>query len=164
MRHHIIYRQFIARFLVSLALAGVLAAPMALAATGDGAADAKLEQQVAALAKAHHGRVTVYAKQWNTGRSVAIDADQPKQTASVLQLTVLVEAMEQIGAGKAHWDEKITLAKGDGVSGSGVLAFFDTPVTLTLKDIVSKVVIMSDNTAPNLAIDRFGVDTLNARV
>jgi beta-lactamase class A len=72
--------------------------------------------------------------------------------------------MEQIRTGKAHWDEKILLTKGDGVSGSGVLAFFDTPLTLTLKDVLTMMVIMSDNTATNVAIDRFGVDAVNARI
>ena len=161
MRHN---RQSISRLLASLALAGILAAPMARAEKGDGATDAKLEQQLAALAAAHRGHVTVYAKQWNTGRVVAIDAEQPVQTASVIKLTILFEAMEQIRAGKAKWDEKITLPKGDAVSGSGVLLFFDTPLTITLKDVLNMMVIMSDNTATNLAIDRFGVDAVNARI
>ena len=153
-----------AGFLAPLALAGILAVPTARAEKGDGATDAKLEQQLAALAAAHRGHVTVYAKQWNTGRVVAIDADQPVQTASVIKLTILFEAMEQIRAGKAKWDEKITLPKGDAVSGSGVLLFFDTPLTLTLKDVLNMMVIMSDNTATNLAIDRLGVDAVNARI
>jgi beta-lactamase class A len=50
------------------------------------------------------------------------------------------------------------------VSGSGVLTFFDTPVTLTLKDVLTMMVIVSDNTATNVAIDRFGVDAVNARI
>src|SRR5215472_14456377 len=164
MRHHIMSRQLIAGLLAPLALAGILAVPTARAEKGDGATDAKLEQQVAALAAVHRGHVTVYAKQWNTGRVVAIDAEQPVQTASVIKLTILFEAMEQIRAGKARWDEKITLAPGDAVSGSGVLMFFDAPLTITLKDVLSMMVIVSDNAATNLAIDRFGVDAVNARI
>jgi beta-lactamase class A len=108
--------------------------------------------------------VALYATQLNTGKTVAIDADRPVQTASVIKLAILFEAMEQVRAGKASWDEKLTLAKGDGVSGSGVLAFFDAPLTLTLKDVLTMMVIVSDNTATNLAIDRFGVDAVNARI
>src|SRR5262249_8907116 len=116
------------------------------------------------LAATHHGKVAVYAKQLNTGRLIAMNADQPVQTASVIKLAILFEAMEQVRAGKARWEEKITLAKGDAVSGSGVLTFFDTPMTMTLKDALSMMVIVSDNTATNLAIDRFGVDAVNARI
>jgi beta-lactamase class A len=123
-----------------------------------------LQGKVTALAGSHHGHVALYATQLNTGRSVEIDADRPVQTASVIKLTILFEAMEQVRAGKARWDEKLTLAKNDAVSGSGVLMFFDAPMQLTLKDALTMMVIVSDNTATNLAIDRFGVDAINARV
>jgi beta-lactamase class A len=93
-----------------------------------------------------------------------MDADRPVQTASVIKLAILFEAMEQVRAGKAHWEVKLTLAKGDAVSGSGVLTFFDAPLTLTLKDVLTMMVIVSDNTATNLAIDRFGVDAVNGRI
>ena len=164
MGQQIIYRQMIARVLASLALVGMLAAQKPGAAAKNEPSSGKLEQQLAALAAAHHGRVAVYAKQLNTGRVIAINADQPVQTASVIKLAILFEAMEQVRAGKAKWDEKITLAKGDAVSGSGVLTFFDAPLTMTLKDVLSMMVIVSDNTAANLAIDRFGVDAVNARI
>src|SRR5215470_5984912 len=149
MRHRVFLRQSIAALLASLAL-GVLCTPIAAqkpdsAEKGNGAADMKLQQQLAALAVAHHGRVSVYARQLNTGREVAIDADQPVQTASVIKLAILFEAMEQVRSGKAKWDEKITLAKGDGVSGSGVLSFFDAPLSVTLKDVLTMMVIVSDN-------------------
>jgi len=86
------------------------------------------------------------------------------QTASVIKLTILFEAMEQVRSGKAHWDDKITLAPGDGVSGSGILLFLDAPQTLTLKDVLTLMVIMSDNTATNLAIDKIGLDAVNERI
>ena len=129
-----------------------------------GTADETLQQELKALAAQHHGKVALYATQLNTARSVGLDADMVVQTASVIKLTILFEAMEQVRAGKASWDEKLTLAKGDAVSGSGILLFFDAPLTLTLKDVLTFMVIMSDNTATNMAIDRLGVDNVNARI
>jgi beta-lactamase class A len=140
--------------------ASALFASEALAQRMDGA----LQERLTTLATKHHGRVALYARQLNTGKSVEIDADRPVQTASVIKLTILFEAMEQVRTGKARWDEKLTLAKGDAVSGSGVLMFFDAPMQLTLKDVLTMMVIVSDNTATNLAIDRFGVDAINARI
>jgi beta-lactamase class A len=95
---------------------------------------------------------------------VSLNAELPVQTASVIKLTILFEAMEQVRAGKAAWDERLTLAKGDGVGGSGVLGMLDAPLQLTLKDVLTLMIVMSDNTATNLAIDRFGVDAVNARI
>jgi beta-lactamase class A len=126
--------------------------------------DGPLQEKLTTLTNTHRGHVALYATQLNTGKTVEIDADRPVQTASVIKLTILFEAMEQVRAGKARWDEKLTLAKGDAVSGSGVLMFFDAPMQLTLKDVLTMMVIVSDNTATNLAIDRFGVDAINARI
>jgi beta-lactamase class A len=86
------------------------------------------------------------------------------QTASVIKLAILYEAMEQVRAGKAHWDDRVTLTKENQTSGSGVLGFFDTPTTLTLKDVLSMMVMVSDNTATNVAIDKIGLDAVNGEM
>jgi len=134
------------------------------AQTVGAAPEASLTGRLDDIARQHHGRVALYATQLNTGRVVAIDADQVVQTASVIKLTVLFEAMEQVRAGKAHWDDKVALKPGDAVSGSGVLMFMDAPLELTLKDVLTLMIVMSDNTATNLAIDRIGLDAVNARI
>lgn len=128
------------------------------------AAQASLQQQVDQIAAQHHGQVAVYAKELKTGQTVALKADEPVQTASVIKLALLYEAMEQIRVGKRHWDDKVTLTKENQTDGSGVLGFFDTPVTLTLKDVLSMMVITSDNTATNVAIDTIGLDAVNAEM
>ena len=125
---------------------------------------AALGVRLSEIAGAHHGKVALYAAQLNTGKEVGLDADVVVQTASVIKLTILFEAMEQVRAGKLHWDDKITLAPGDAVSGSGLLLFLDAPQTLTLKDVLTLMIVMSDNTATNLAIDKVGLDAVNARI
>ncbi|HEX4156186.1 MAG TPA: serine hydrolase [Acidobacteriaceae bacterium] len=140
-------------------LAGVLAAQTS-GQTGDSA----LQQQVAAIASAHQGKVAMFAEQLNTGKTVALDADTPVQTASVIKLAILYDAMVEVREGKANWDEKMVLKPGEAVSGSGMLLFFDTPLTLTLKDVLTMMVVVSDNTAANMAMDRFGIDAVNARM
>jgi beta-lactamase class A len=152
---------------VAVAVYGATAA--GVWAQGGGAAaamlpDAKLEAQLGDLAKAHHGKVALYATQLNTGKTASLDPDAVVQTASVIKLTILFEAMEQVREGKAHWEDKITLQPGDAVSGSGLLLFLDTPQTLTLKDILTMMIVMSDNTATNLAMDKIGLDAVNARI
>lgn len=126
--------------------------------------DEALEKELTALAGQHHGRVALYATQLNTRRMVGIDADRPVQTASVIKLAILFEAMEQVRWGKTRWDERLTLGKGDAVSGSGVLGLLDPPMTLTLKDVLTLMIVLSDNTATNLAIGRLGLSSVNERI
>jgi beta-lactamase class A len=135
----------------------------AIGARGQGK-PGSLEAQVHAIAAEHHGDVALFAENLKTHETVAISPDTPVQTASVIKLAILYEALEQVRSGKAHFDDKIMLAKADQVQGSGVLLFFDAPLSLTLKDVLTMMVVMSDNSATNLAIDHLGLENIDARI
>jgi beta-lactamase class A len=125
---------------------------------------ASLAAQVHAIAAEHHGDIALYAENLKTHETVAISPDTPVQTASVIKLAILYEALEQVRSGKAHFDDKITLTKADQVQGSGVLLFFDAPLSLTLKDVLTMMIVMSDNSATNLVIDHLGLENIDARI
>jgi beta-lactamase class A len=126
--------------------------------------DKDLQAKVEDIAKQHRGKVALYAENLKTGKSVAINADEVIQTASTIKLTALVEAGHEIKDGKKHWDDKVTLRKEDQVGGSGVFQFFRTPIQLSFEDVLTFMVITSDNTATNLAIDQLGIPNINARI
>lgn len=123
-----------------------------------------LEAALAAQAAQHHGMVGLYAVNLKTGESAALNADAAAPTASTIKLTILYEALVEIDQGKARLDEPIQLAKDNQVEGSGVLGLLDAPKTLTLKDALTLMIALSDNTATNLVIDRFGLKAINARI
>lgn len=128
------------------------------------ATDNALQSKIEALAAQHHGKLTLYATNLKTGETVAIDADTPVATASVIKLPILVEAMQQVKAGKLSLADKVTLHKEDIVQGSGILQFFDTPLLITLKDALTFMIIESDNTATNLVIDQVGIKNVNDEI
>lgn len=123
-----------------------------------------LEAQLQAIAAAHHGHVTVYARNLKTGETAALNADELVKTASVIKLAVLLDAAEQVRAGQASLDEQVTLTKANQVDGSGVLALMDVPLALTLRDTLTLMVAVSDNTATNVAIDRLGLAHINGTI
>ncbi len=123
-----------------------------------------LQSTVAAIAAAHQGKVALYAEDLKTGQTLSLDADTPVPTASIIKLTILYEALEQIREGKLSLESPVVLTKANQVPGSGVLLFFDTPQTLTLKDALSMMIIQSDNTATNVVIDKLGMANINARI
>jgi beta-lactamase class A len=148
-----------------LVLTLLVVLPMALRAQAIASKpDDALTRRVQAIAAEHHGDVALFAVDLQTHATVELNADTPVQTASVIKLGILYEAMEQVRAGKVHWDDKITLRKEDQVQGSGVLLFFDTPLPLTLKDVLTMMVVMSDNSASNLAMDHIGIANVDKRL
>ncbi len=137
---------------------------MAASAAAQAPATSALQQQVAAIAAEHKGKVALFAENLATHETVALEPDTPVQTASVIKLAILYEALEQIRAGKIHFEDKITLTKAEQVQGSGVLLFLDTPVTLTFKDVLTYMIMMSDNSGANLAMDHVGIANVDARM
>ena len=75
---------------------------------------------------------------------------------------ILLDAAEQMRAGRATLDERIVLTKANQVEGSGVLGELTAPIALTFGDTLRLMVILSDNTATNMAIDRLGLANINA--
>jgi beta-lactamase class A len=124
--------------------------------------DVELDQQIKTIAAAHHGHVAVYAHNLRTGQTASLLPDEPVQTASVIKMGILLDAAEQIRAGHATLDERIVLMKPNQVEGSGVLGGLTPPIALTLGDTLRLMVILSDNTATNMAIDRLGLAHINA--
>jgi beta-lactamase class A len=123
-----------------------------------------LQAQLQGMIAPYQGHVALYAVDLKSGRNVAIDADTPVPTASVIKLTILYDAVKEIEEGKASFADEVTLTKDNQVEGSGVLQFFDVPLQLTFKDALEMMIIQSDNTATNLAIDHLGLQNIDARI
>jgi beta-lactamase class A len=123
--------------------------------------DSALDSELKVIAAKHEGKVALFAQNLKTGQAASIDADVPVKTASTIKMGILLDAAEQIRTGKATLQEKLVLEHANQVEGSGVLGQLDTPLALTLKDVLTLMVVLSDNTATNLAIDRLGLDHIN---
>ncbi len=105
--------------------------------------------------------VSVYAKVIETGREFAVNADQPVRTASTIKLPIMVACYRAVAEGKARWDEKIPVTPEAKVSGSGVIREFEDGTLLTLRDLMHVMIVVSDNTATNLVLDRLSADYVN---
>ena len=125
---------------------------------------ADLQKQVEAIAQQHHGKVALYAKNLKTGAEVAINADEPVQTASVIKVAILMEVFSEAKAGKLSLDEKLPLTKDNQVPGSGILTFLQAGLQPTVQDAAVLMTDLSDNTATNLLIDKLTVAAVDKKI
>ena len=125
---------------------------------------AALEAGIQAIVQKFPGTVSVYARNLDTGATYNWRGDEPVRTASTIKLAVMVEAFAQVAEGRAQWTETQVLRGSDKVSGSGVLHELSDGVWLPLRDLVNLMIVVSDNTATNLLIDRFTADAVNLRM
>ena len=102
-----------------------------------------------------------------TGESFYLNADLVFPTASSIKLAVLLELMRQTQEGKLTLDEKHTVRRSETTVGDdepilGMLG--DGTVTMTLRDIATFMVVLSDNSATNILIERLGLDSINSEI
>src|SRR5439155_8803283 len=64
-------------------------------------------------------------------------------------------------AGRLSWTETICLREESRVPGSGVLRELHAGLEVTLEDLARLMIVVSDNTATNLLIDRIGTGVVN---
>lgn len=120
-----------------------------------------LSDRIAALTRGFKGTVSVYARNLDTGQDFAVGADTKVRTASTIKLPILCALEDLVAKGRIAWTLPVPVRAEDRVSGSGVLAELSPGATLPLRDVATLMIIVSDNTATNLVIDRITADAVN---
>ena len=92
----------------------------------------------------------VYIKSLETGEEIAINADRQMDTMSVIKIPLMTEVFAQVQAGKMTLDASYTLRQEDMLPGTGILRSLDPGAVLTVKDLVTLMIIVSDNTATDV--------------
>jgi beta-lactamase class A len=108
------------------------------------------------IAEKFSGTLAVAARAEDTGEVLALNWDLVMPTASVIKLPILAEVFRQEAAGSLSLDEPVTLSEANRVGGSGVLKDLAPGLTLPLIDYATLMIIVSDNSATNVLIDRIG--------
>jgi beta-lactamase class A len=125
--------------------------------------DGKLRVQLHKIDERLSGVLGVAAIDLSTGKTIEYNADAIFPTASTIKVPILIEMFRLARAGEFKWSDSMTLQPADSVGGSGHLqeALAKGPVTLTIEDLVAKMIVDSDNTATNQVIAMAKMDRVN---
>ena len=137
---------------------GLSAIESAQTATGDASA---LAARVTALLDGLPARTSLYARHLPSGREIAIRADEPMNALSVIKIPVMVLAYRDAEAGTLDLDERYRIRPEDLRRGSGLLQTFAPGLEPTYRDLVTQMIITSDNTATDIMIARLGQERVN---
>ena len=113
-----------------------------------------LRRQLQAIANAHHGVLGYSISNLDTGERLSLRGDETFSTASLIKVPILVTLYDLVEQKQLSLDDPLTVLKIDQVPGSGVLQFMHPGVTLSVNDAASLMIVLSDNTATNLLLDR----------
>lgn len=138
---------------------------LALAAEGSAQESGALERDFLALLDSLSARSSLHARHLPTGREVAIRADESMNTLSVIKLPIMVLAYrdsEASGDTRLDLDRRYAIRPEDRRRGSGLLQTFSPGLSPTYRDLVTQMIVTSDNTATDLLITRLGLPRVNA--
>jgi beta-lactamase class A len=96
-----------------------------------------------------------------SGRELAIHAGEIFPTASSIKIHILTQLLLRAQRGEIDLGARVTPEPDDIVLGSGVLAYLVGPVELTLLDVATLMIIVSDNTATNICLRVAGLEATN---
>jgi beta-lactamase class A len=124
--------------------------------------DAALQAEVQRLLDALPAQTSLYAEHVPSGRTVAVRADQPMSTMSVIKIPIMLQAYRDAQAGTLSLDERHTIREEDLRGGTGLLKRFGVGLAPTMRDLIDQMIITSDNTATDLVLSRVRLSRVNA--
>ncbi len=160
--------------IAALVLAACIAAPLGAQAAPTGstppAATSALEreltrrfqQRLDSIAANTPGVVGIAVRDLTTDAVFAVNDTIAFPQASAIKIAVLLELVRQADTGELSLDERVVQGTASQVGGSGVLLHFaDGGSALSLHDLAVLMIVLSDNTATNILIERVGMERVN---
>lgn len=114
------------------------------------------------LTEGFSGIVGVAARDFDTGKEVHVNADVIFPTASTFKTVLLYELYRQVDAGKIDPSSRIIFEDRMRVPGSGVLQDLDAGASLTVKDVATLMIVVSDNAGTDIIYDLIGREPVAA--
>ncbi len=118
----------------------------------------RLEEMVAGFP----GTMGVAVRDIKTGEEVSINGDRLFPMASTYKIPIMVEVFRRIEAGKFSLDDRVELTEAERTLGSGVLTLLSEGLKPTIKDLITLMIVLSDNQATDILLKKVGADHVTA--
>ena len=116
----------------------------------------QLRPQLQAIRQSFPGSMSIYMKNLSTGDEIALDADTVYETFSVIKLGIAAEVLREVEAGKFSLSDRIAITPADRRLPSGVLYALDPGLQPTVRDLLTLMIIISDNEATDILASKVG--------
>lgn len=123
-----------------------------------------MEEKILSALGALPGRIGFYYENLVTGQTVTFHEQESYLAASVIKLYVMVEAVRQCEAGILSKDTFVRIDKSKCVPSCGALTYLHDGLEVTVQDLYTLMIILSDNSATNYLIDILGEESINQTI
>jgi beta-lactamase class A len=123
----------------------------------------KLQDDLRGVDQKLDGVMGLAVKDLDSGEEFFINGDEIMPQASSIKIAVLADLYLQAQQGKLKLTDEYIVRKDDLVPGSDIMLGLTPGITkLTVRDLATMMVAVSDNSATNVLIERVGMDNVNA--
>ncbi len=123
-----------------------------------------LENKINEFIAAQDGNTAVYVKNFKTNQEIKINEKMLFPSASTIKLTIMAEIFRRVDRGELNLDDKIEINENMETGGDGILKELDYGHRFTIREIMTLMIILSDNMATNILIDLLGMDRVNKTI
>ncbi len=124
----------------------------------------QLKESIEKVIELSGAKMGVALRHIESGQEVMIDADSYYPLASVFKVPILVEACYQMAEGRFSPNDRWMLKTEEKNLPSGILTFLEDGLLPTVKDLLTLMIIISDNTATDMVLKKIGKDSVNQRM
>lgn len=125
----------------------------------------RLQSSIETITRSVNADWGIYVKSLDTNDEIAVNADRQMETMSTIKIPLMVEAFEQIKERKFALTDKYTFVQADSQPGTGTIQRLDPGAVMTIKDLITMMIIVSDNTATEVLYRMVGgPDAVNRRM
>src|SRR5271154_651960 len=98
----------------------------------------------------------VYVKHLGTGEQAVVRGDEHFNSASIIKIPVMLLAFRLAEQSRLNLNERVEIKRTDLRGGSGIFRYHDVGLNPTLRDVITQMIITSDNTATDIMIAKVG--------
>ncbi len=125
----------------------------------------RLKSQIEEATQNMRGVAGISLKHLESGEALSINDDIYFPMASVFKIPILIEVMAQVEEGKLSLEEEVEIKKSDQHLGSGMISDYDVPgIKLSIRNLINLMMIISDNSATDILLNRVGIENINKRL
>lgn len=95
------------------------------------------------------------------GPTVELDADRPMTPASVVKVPIALTVLSRIADGRLDGRARVLLPAARRTPGPVGISLMDDDAEMSLRDLISLMLTISDNVATDALVDAVGVDAVN---
>jgi beta-lactamase class A len=122
----------------------------------------KLRNDLQRLAIDASGVVGISVVDLSSGQRFGVNEELVFPQGSAIKIPILIELFRRADRGELKLTDRLPVRANNQVGGSGLLQYFsDGGSELSLHDLAIAMIVLSDNSATNVLIDRLGMDQVS---